>query len=433
MPASRYQIHEAPGEIRITGEDRDPVSLAFRARHVDVVWKDQLAGSFPFFHYRNLIECVCDRLMASWEPPQDRPASKWPRLRDWAVGRTALALSSRIHPLWRAQLEHVDQCAVAVQRSLFAAAFKAKFPRIVFAPELYREQHLVQDIVKYRAAAIALADSNYLCHQAMEKRVRRFAKELGADARVQIGSLENSILLNHLQEWRVLFSDQPSSYPTLDRSLMNLPGRIPIRLLRNLTEVHLERPISNRLELLATLAGRDSNANWRVFHHAPEDRIRRAIALVGHHTRQTFSLRRASEVSMALKFIADFPDRHNGNLVGLAEKSIEWHRAERRGEIARTSHGLEDADPTAPPPIDPPEDSRIRLLRTVGEVSEEGKFMEHCLLIMLRTPSKATATCFTSNMRAPGRLSKSIDSARSSSAGDRRTPKPKQCDGGGVS
>ena len=86
MSTTRYQIHEVPGKLRITGKDRD------------------------------LIECVSERLMTSWEPPQDRPVSKWLGLRKWVLGRTASALNRRIHLLWRAQLNHVDQSALGVQR-----------------------------------------------------------------------------------------------------------------------------------------------------------------------------------------------------------------------------------------------------------------------------------------------------------------------------
>jgi hypothetical protein len=62
-----------------------------------------------------------------------------------------------------------------------------------------------------------------------------------------------SINVRTLSGWQRWYSYSDQSYRTLRRTLMNLPGGIPPELLFQLSNVELERPITDRVELLGIL------------------------------------------------------------------------------------------------------------------------------------------------------------------------------------
>jgi hypothetical protein len=75
----------------------------------------------------------------------------------------------------------------------------------------------------------------------------------------------------------------------------------------------------------------------------------------------------------------DYPEEHQGNIVGLANKSIRWHKEQHEQEIARQIDRLGYDTQTVKPPIPLPDISGVRLLDSVGAVCEEGLQMEHCV------------------------------------------------------
>jgi hypothetical protein len=91
------------------------------------------------------------------------------------------------------------------------------------------------------------------------------------------------------------------------------------------------------------------------------------------------SPRRWRDVRDAVAFADDYPDPHHGNVVGLAERAVRWHRDQRQEivdqTIARYGHGR----PLPRPPIGLPEVPGIRFLATVGDLCQEGDDMEHCI------------------------------------------------------
>ena len=81
----------------------------------------------------------------------------------------------------------------------------------------------------------------------------------------------------------------------------------------------------------------------------------------------------------AVQFLLDFPERHAGRIVGLAEKSIRWHRAGYQQEAEKAIVNLGRETKLATPPVPLPEIQGIRFLATVGDVADEGHRMEHCI------------------------------------------------------
>jgi len=116
-----------------------------------------------------------------------------------------------------------------------------------------------------------------------------------------------------------------------------------------------------------------------VFRSASEDRIARATRLVAEHTRNPLSTRRTTDLKFVVSFLMDYPEKHRGNIVGLAEKSIRWHGRQQEEETERILGRLGRTRPTETPPIPVPEDPNVRFLSSVKEVCEEGTRMNSCV------------------------------------------------------
>jgi hypothetical protein len=80
-----------------------------------------------------------------------------------------------------------------------------------------------------------------------------------------------------------------------------------------------------------------------------------------------------------VQFIADYPEEHAGNLPGLTDRAIRWHRDrhEEHMQAMRQHYGADT--PTMPPPLALPAIEGVRFLDTVSEVCAEAERMGHCV------------------------------------------------------
>jgi hypothetical protein len=411
---SRYRFTEVSGNgiartLRIEGEDRNTVFVVPTPTGLLVRYRDDQEGwyyrRYGFFDYYTLAHDVASGLVLSWTPPEGR--SGWPGVRRWVRNRTGRAIGKRLHAFYKRCLDAADPTVLALQRTVFATTFSTL--ELVLREELYREKYLVKDVEQHRAAAAALANLDMLRylnrrnafldakeklltsreHEALKTLANCLEIQLSVDVvqgeRCQQDHLSVDVALEMMEDWRGLFSPTGESYRSLDRTLMNLPGGVPARLLVYLSQVYLEMPVLSRSELTVLtlyegmqLHRESPRRNARVFREAREDRIARAGWLVADHTRNPLSTRRAKDLQFLVGFLRDYPDEHRGNIVGLAEKSIRWHRRERGREIERTLNKLGNM-PTQVPPIPLPEEPNIRFLSDVEEVCEEGLKMNNCV------------------------------------------------------
>ena len=161
---------------------------------------------------------------------------------------------------------------------------------------------------------------------------------------------------------------------------MNLPGGVSAKVLSALPRVVLPRPIYNRLELITTIvAGVRSPRNYKVFAYAREDEIAEAIRRLGNYLHRPLTTRRWRDVKDAVHIMVDFPEQHTGRIVGLAEKSIRWHREDYRAAAEKEIVRLGRETEVAKPPIPLPQIEGVRFLATVGDVADEGNRLEHCI------------------------------------------------------
>jgi hypothetical protein len=124
----------------------------------------------------------------------------------------------------------------------------------------------------------------------------------------------------------------------------------------------------------------------QVFLSSAPDRIARAVRLISEHTRNELSPRRARDVIFAANFMLDCREEHRGNIVGLAEKAIAWHRDAMRSQGERIVAELGGARETAKPPVPLPAKlaEAVTFLETVEDVCEEGARMNNCVASYVR-------------------------------------------------
>jgi hypothetical protein len=142
----------------------------------------------------------------------------------------------------------------------------------------------------------------------------------------------------------------------------------------------LLRPITNRLELTTVLcAGPQPPGRSRVFAFSTADQIKEAMKRISAHLHKKLSPRRTKDIGQAVDFLLDYPGDHRGNIVGLANKAIRWHRDCWREQAEEATRDLPDDTLIAVPPIPLPQVEGIRFLTTVGDVRNESNTMQHCI------------------------------------------------------
>ncbi len=411
----RYTFTEVPGDrgtnvLRIEGEGRNTVFVVPTPTCLVVRYTDEagrwFARPYGFFDYYSFSGDVARGLICGWAPPEGRPG--WPGVRAWVWRQTGRGIGKRLHAHYRRTLRDADPTVLALQRAVFAATFSA--PEMVVREELYEHGYVVEDLIRHRAAAHALANLDRFRRLEREKArldaeaeimgsralttLQELAEGMGADLTIHVRPkggygphrLGVDEALGMMEGWRGLFSPTGAPYRSLDRTLMNLPGGVPPGLSAYLSLVPLERPVFSRSELVVLTAherlrlNRGSpQRNERVFRNASEDRVARATRLVAGHTRNPLSTRRAVDLETMVNFLMDYPEDHKGNIVGLAAKSIEWHRRGQEQEAERILNELGRDRSTEAPPIPLPQDPNVRFLSTAREVCEEGTQMNNCV------------------------------------------------------
>jgi hypothetical protein len=363
---------------------------------------------FGFYRLDALLHFIAEGLLWDW-----RPRGEWPGAKAWALTRTARAIAGRVQARWKCMLAKADAQVLAVHRAVFRATFHDA--PLMFNPAFYEDRYFVKDVIAYRAAAAAAVGALLLCRRQVrnllrgaprDRPLRERASRLGMrclrSLRDESGSwclaegVDEAVLLGQLREWKGLFSCDGRAYGALNRTLMGLPGGVPAARLCDLALIRLERPVTRRLELLALLAyaraafTREENlgdgdlfgtvGTAHVFQHATEGQIKEAMRRASAHTGTPWSPRRSRDVGAFVRFLADFRGRHEGNLVGLAEKSIRWHRDSQRQEVEDFLQCHPAATPLAAPPVAAPDIPGVRLLATVGDVAAEAEAMQHYVI-----------------------------------------------------
>lgn len=350
---------------------------------------------FGLFEIHRLVHRITSLSTASWEPP-GRSWTHW-RVRKWATDRASRPIAWLVRKERQRLLPMgVDPRVYDTQRAVFAACFGSC--QLAESPWFYRHasRFLLDDIRRCRAAAIAVKQASRILSDSYPS---LFADN-GSNA-------DRSEIIRRWCErlicWRDVFSDTQTSYRALNQTLDQLPGGVPCRLVCQLPQTHLRRPIADRLELTALLLCMDGagGRHERVFHFSRRDEILRAMRIVSDAIRRRLSPRRTVDVGDFVNYVCDYPELHTGNVVGLAEHAVRYHREVARAELAAgTVAAIADVVTLHLPPVDPPVIPGLTFLGTAGEVRAEAIAMRHCIESYI---AKAlSGQCFLFHFEADG-------------------------------
>jgi hypothetical protein len=380
---SRYKIERGDNYFIVRGgEGRVPVRVGLAEGgatltidHADKkgpAWTTHF-GTTGLIQGRLLIKKVAESIMSEWEGDKEKKkiSNIWGmgKLRTWASGKTGKALARRIKEERIHLVEKANPTIVAVQKAVFAA--NGIMSNDALDPDFYdrANPYYIKDIIQYRAAAMTTFDFN----------------------EIYTYNYDRSSILN--DDWRKVYSFDKDVYGSLRKTLTNLPGGIPINILKNLRQIRLQRPIYSRRELIFMIScgshhdwsGRNYNRYIgisedikHVLLNATADEITRAAKKLGEHRREPINLRKAFNVHFVAGYIMDaapaLTHNKNGNVVGLMEKAIEYHR-----QASWNSCGIPADTLTALPSLPLPTNKGIIFLKNVREIVEEGEKQHHCI------------------------------------------------------
>lgn len=387
----RYKaLPTAKGFVLHGGDDRLPVRITL----CDTSWLAEVDDGTPapppprrfgLFEIHSLIDCTTAWSMLLWRP-RPGPAPEW-RIRMWAQQRARRSIAHLVGQQRLGLMHHVDPIVRDVQRAIFASTFATG--QLALDEEFYQlaDPFLISDIKRYRACALAVQGFG-----------NRWLEEYWVEPEISCWEFEESgpieRICNRLRNWRDLYSDTRRSYSNLNRTLDAMPGGVPPQAVTMLPRAHLERPITDRLELAVFLfsLGRPEHTNSHVFQFARRSEIVLALGRLGQSLGRKLSSRRCADLNLLTQYLSDFPNPHAGGIVSLADKAIRWHREERQCQADTIIAAEGKERPVALPPIPPPDVPGLTFLATVGAICREGLEMEHCIATYV--PQALNGECF---------------------------------------
>ena len=374
---SKYHFIELRNGFLIDSLDRNQVFVEHCETHF-LVWSGvDHPDRVGLVQFQDLLKHIAWGLMQDWSPP-DNGSKPWPGIKSWAVAKTRRAIGRRVHQQWQRLLESTDKTILAVQKRIFSATFGAA--PISFDKRFYEEQYLVQDVIRFRAAAIAVREVVPLHRQALKLNSSGCLNCEPCLEQFSFNEFDSrGLSLGLLKSWPDLFASG-KAYPVLRRTLTNLPGGVPGSLLVNLPRMRLRRTFYKRLELiLALLAFDHKQTNEKVFHFATEGSIKKAMKIMSRASGVKLQTRRLRHIDVFISQLAEYPEVHRGNIVGLAKKTVRFFRDRVEGQVKKIMQSSDELRQVTLPPIALPQQKEIRFLNSADELLVEGVQMGHCV------------------------------------------------------
>jgi len=405
-PNRRYTFIEYQNGFRIEGRERAPVEVHLSPNQTFFIVCDgrdpsAIYASLNLYAYPRLLEIIVSGLMQEWVPPAGK--SYWRGAYLWTFDKAKQGVHYRVYSQWQRLLQVVPEEKRLVAKKVFAATFDFNRQGGEVWEEIYQLPFLVKDIIHYHAAAVACHYATRLADQSPQYLVREAAQNPGDvhvyhyHRRNPDSELHKSVAMEILShDWKGLFAHDGKAHKSLCRTLMNLPGGINGSLLCYLPNatMWLNRPIIDRVELLtflffARIASNNAcEAKWMapVFAKVQREEVIAALHILSKHLHRELRPRR-KDIAELVNYIYDYSrdcveqgmQPHRGNLVGLVEKAIVWHRQANERWLARYQASLKGDTPAILPPIALPEDNAITFLACADDIFKEGLLMHHCI------------------------------------------------------
>lgn len=407
----RYNVKHKANMLEISGEARNTVQLEFTGRCFRT-WRNQEHRDFGLFDYGAMISWLSREAIEGWERPANKslPAQtedvseteytdRW--IPQWIRDIGVRAFNAKVYPYWKDWISATQPEVVSVHKAVHAAIGSSIMSPILGTDELYKNEFIIGDIIRYPAAAMAAGwlDGMTLHQPWVQAKYPFAAERLKAKLRFElcrddaertklyfaaIGTSEQNVpmWLDFLSHWPSVFAFEGAPYRSLNRTLMNMPRQIPLFLLTRFPHIRLERPIIDRAELLLILAYAlyPEAPNRHIIMHAHHEDIISMLDVVTRSTNAYFPWRKGSTYRRIASLLSSYPNSYDGNVVGLARRAIR-HREELQYQrlLQRTLSQYHPDVHVAKPPVALPSQNNISFLEKVGDITNESAQMKHCV------------------------------------------------------
>ncbi len=287
------------------------------------------------------------------------------------------------------------------QRQMQSTYIPGYTPPAIFFEGFYEVPYLIKYILKYPACSIAVEYLNLLLRYSFySEHLEKYKTKMSTvwaeeELDIRLYKIERNIptlvyfekhinagldndIISCLESWRKLFSITERVSRALNKTLSNLSDTAGSNSILEFSNYSLVRPILNRLEIAVSSAGYDSRHS-KIFMHAKEDRIMKALSLYSQHIRGVAVDSFLSLISEFVEFLDKFPDIHNGNIVGLTEKAIKWQEKEKDKDVMKLFCKYDETDKTSIPQFKLCENENIHFLSSAVDIVQEGVTMKHCV------------------------------------------------------
>lgn len=343
-------------------------------------------GFCPLYNFYALLETSVEILYKSWiQPKITGNESVDFNMRRWSMLNTKKTLAKKLRGIWKECCNNIDPRIEELHRKLFSVSNGTGYWNRIdgILNNKRKFKYVIEDMLKYHAARIAILHSNDLV---------AWGEEItGWDG-----------------NWMREYSYYGESYTSLNKTLMNLPYGVLYYHIFSLKNILLQEPVTNRLRLWSyIMIARNydyqddrKNAFCRVIQRSSDEEIKEAIKYMWKYfpylPKDDF--RRYSSIIHALRLIFDYPMFiGDWSIMGLAKRSEEYHHdldmqeRVRRMEWEKANQALLTAQ-TALPPIPLPKDENIKFLDSYKSVHDEGQLMGHCIAQYAK--SAVNGTCY---------------------------------------
>jgi len=309
-----------------------------------------MSNKVGLFEYQSLTSNISRIAMFDWEQPNEED-NWWPGLKRWVNVQNSKALTGRIHDQWERLLDTIDDNILDVHRAMYAHVFTQ--PEVLDNSDLYKHDNLVKDIQDYQACAKALQNLDSLGKRFLKRtRVNNLPNPLSMGD-IDLTNSSSDVIDSYWPEsdydfkfnllednWRRFFSYNGEMYDELNKTIEDLPGNLPHRLVSKLSQTKLKRSLTNRLEFLTYIlavarfldTGRDQDY-LTPFMFAKENNIKKAIDLynkkeMGEHQNKysdhnDLGYGKTSHIGHFIKFVIDNSVITEGNIIELTNNAID--------------------------------------------------------------------------------------------------------------
>lgn len=363
---SKYNIVELPDGFTIW-RNPNPLQpelpsmenvISLTVQYRDTYWHVGDSYQVGIYMWRELVKQIgswfTDRVLSS----KSSGTRAWKDAREYIIR----ALSYRVYEQWQRVIKSggVPENVAKLARLMWSST--QQDASILHCPSLYTDEYkfVYRDLVKYHAC-------------------RMFAKAMIKE------NLPEKDGCDYMANWRLhLCGEQPSK--ALNKTIDKVPAAVSFHDITALARLQIDRPITGRLALIFTLKA-VQHYGWRLHQravlNADERAIREAIAVSGYNLPRT---PRSADINTCVSYILDYPEAYHGGLVGLAQRSHDWHHDiyNRRRNDYRALIAAEEIPPDKElpaPPVDTGylEGYGVKFLAKAGDLYAEGQRMQHCV------------------------------------------------------